>query len=113
VRTTLTGDTVRPVALIFEGDDFVISYPWKEQVEYWEGDHGFRFDAGWGVDPGILIVPSRQIWAEVMPTWLVDRRAEVLQRLEAHSGHELAEDVHGIYRNDPSYRCLSRPPGEL
>jgi hypothetical protein len=99
------------VAVIFEGDDFVISYPWKEQIDYWEGDHGFRFDAGWGVDPAVLVVPSPGIWAEVMPDWLLNRREEVVDRLAAHSGHRLAEDIHGIYRNAPDDRRLIRADG--
>jgi hypothetical protein len=100
-----------PIGLIFKGNGFEISYPWKEQIDYWEGDQGFRFDAAWGVHLGRLMVPSAEIWAEVMPAWLIGRRAEVVQRLAKHSGHEIAEDIHGIYRNDPNHRRLSRASG--
>ena len=44
------------------GDDFRIEYRWKEEVVYWEGSQGFRFDAGWGADPSVLYVPSAGIW---------------------------------------------------
>jgi len=56
----------------------------------------------------VLYVPSAEIWAEVMPRWLRDRRDEVASRLETFSGHRIVEDVHGYYRNSPDARSLQR-----
>jgi hypothetical protein len=94
------------------GDGFRIESRWKEEVIYWEGDHGFRFDAGWGVDPSVLYVPSAGIWQEVMPAWLRDRRDDVLARLRQHSGHILQEDIHGHYRRAPESRILTEKEDE-
>jgi hypothetical protein len=92
----------------YVGDGFRIEYIWKEQVAYWEGPRGFLFEAAWGVDPGVLIVPSPDIWAEVMPAWLRDRRDIVITRLKEHSGHIIKEDIHGMYRNDPEDRVMKQ-----
>jgi hypothetical protein len=91
----------------YVGDGFRIEYRRKEQVAYWEGQNGFLFDAGWGVDPSVLYVPSDQIWVEVMPEWLRARRDVVLNRLRDHSAHVLQEDIHGYYRNSPAGRYLT------
>jgi hypothetical protein len=91
------------------GDGFRIKSTSKEEVAYWEGSQGFLFDAAWGNDPPTLYVPSEAIWAEVMPSWLSGRRAEILERLRSHSGHRLVEDIHGHYRNEPQRRRLSDP----
>lgn len=92
----------------FRGDGFEIEHRWKEQVIYWEGGHGFLFDAGWGADPPVLYVPSPDIWREVMPVWCRDRRDEVIARLRDHSEHVLKEDVHGYYRESPATRVIAR-----
>jgi hypothetical protein len=92
----------------YKGDGYEIEWVWKEVVIYWEGDRGFSFDAGWGVTPSVLYVPSASIWAEAMPDWLRARRDEVLERLRAHSSHDLMEDVHGHYRNRPEARQVTR-----
>ena len=86
------------------GDGFRIEYRWKEQVVYWEGSQSFVFEAAWGVDPGILILPTPAIWADVMPEWLQGRRDIVLARLREFSGHTIEEDIHGMYRNHPEGR---------
>lgn len=89
------------------GDGFRIEYRYKEEVVYWEGSHGFLFDAGWGVTPAVLYVPSADIWQEVMPAWLRQRRDEVVGRLRDHSAHSVQEDIHGYYRQHPQDRVLS------
>ncbi|MGN6608639.1 MAG: hypothetical protein ACTHMS_16720 [Jatrophihabitans sp.] len=94
--------------MAYVGDGFEIESRWKEEVVYWEVDQGFLFDAGWGVTPGVLYVPSAEIWVEVMPDWLRYRRDEVVARLRQHSEHVLEEDVHGYYRNRPADRLVSR-----
>jgi hypothetical protein len=91
-----------------EGEGFTIEHRWKEETIYWEESQGFLLDGGWGVDPPVLYVPSAEIWAEVMPPWLRDRRDEVVDRLETFSGHRIVEDVHGYYRNSPDARSLQR-----
>lgn len=63
---------------------------WKEEVVYWEGAHGYVFDAGWGVDPGVLYVPSSASWDSAVPQWLQGRRDEVVSRLAEHSRHRIA-----------------------
>jgi hypothetical protein len=79
----------------FDGGRFAIEWRWKEEVVYWEGGHGFLFDAGWGVDPPWLYVPSPRIWDVVVPRWLTGRRPEVVERLVAHSGHRVMDDDAG------------------
>jgi hypothetical protein len=97
------------VALVtFKGDGFEIEHRWKEEVIYWESEQGFLFDAGWGVNPPVLYIPSVAIWREVMPDWCRERRDEVVARLREHSQHALQEDVHGYYRNSPGARLMRR-----
>lgn len=108
-RTTLSdSQPYRAGMVIYQGDGYEIEAVWKENVVYWEGDHGFSFDAGWGVTPGVLYVPSAAIWAEVMPDWLRERRDAVLARLREHGSHDLMEDIHGYYRNSPEARQVAR-----
>ena len=92
----------------FKGDGYEIEWVWKEVVIYWEDGHGFTFDAGWGVTPGVLYIPSAAIWVEVMPEWLRERRDEVMDRLRDHSNHDLMEDIHGQYRHHPEARHVTR-----
>ena len=79
----------------YRGDGFAVEPRWKEEVVYWEGDLGFVLDAGWGVDPPVLHVPSDSDWAQVAPPWLRGRRDVVLRRLREHSGHALVVDADG------------------
>ena len=69
---------------------------------YWEGDHGFQFDCGWGVNPPVVYLPNSQLWDEVVPDWLVGRRAEVEERLRRHSGYTVAETDRGYRPTDAS-----------
>jgi hypothetical protein len=90
--------------MAYVGAGFEIEDRWKEQVVYWEGDWGFLFDAGWGVEPPVLYIPAPDIWAEVMPGWCRERRDEVVARLRDHSNHVLNDDVHGARFVDPDQR---------
>ena len=92
----------------YRGDGYEIEWIWKEVVVYWEGNCGIAFDAGWGVSPGVLYVPSAAIWAQIMPDWLAQRRDEVLGRLRAHSGHNIADEIRGFYRSHPERRQVTR-----
>ena len=69
---------------------------WKEEVVYWEGTQGYRLDAGWGVEPGVLYVPSAADWDRVVPPWLRGRRDHVVSRLAEHSRHRI-EDADDPY----------------
>ena len=62
---------------------------WKEEVVYWEGDQGYVLDAGWGLAPSVLYVPSSGVWDKSVPAWLRGRRDEVVGRLAEHSGHRV------------------------
>ena len=66
-------------------------------LTYWEGDKGFVFECGWGVDPGTVVVPNDEYWDKVVPPWLVGRRAEVVDRLTKHSGHIVKEEGASIF----------------
>jgi hypothetical protein len=92
----------------YAGAGYEIEHRWKEEVVYWEGRRGVLFDAGWGVEPPVVYVPSSSIWPDVMPDWCRERRDEVVARLREHSDHEVREDVHGYHRNDPGSRLLRR-----
>jgi len=70
---------------------YEIELRWKEEVVYWESGHGYVLEAGWGVDPPVLYVPSAALWDDVVPAWLSGRRAEVLDRLVRRSGHVVKE----------------------
>ena len=73
-------------------------------VVYWEGCTGYVFDAGWAVDPP-LFIPSAEMWNEVVPDWLQDRRDVIVDRLASLTGFSLREDVHG-YGNEASRRVI-------
>jgi len=93
-------------AVTSDGHSFRVEPRWKEGVGYWEGEHGYLFDAGWGVEPPVLYVPSASMWDDVVPAWMQGRRGAIVSGLEAKSGHVLAEDVHGYYRQAPVSRVL-------
>lgn len=78
---------------------------------YWEGDHGFQFDCGWGVSPPVVFIPESHLWDDVVPDWLVGRRAEVAERLRRYSGYTVA-DADAGYRPADASRIRS-PATEL
>jgi hypothetical protein len=73
-----------------------------EMLVYWEGDHGFQFDCGWGVSPPVVHLPSSHLWDDVVPDWLVGRRAEVEERLRRYSGYTVADTDVGYRPTDAS-----------
>jgi hypothetical protein len=77
-----------------------------EKLIYWEGDHGFQFDCGWGVSPYRVYLPNAHLWDDVVPDWLVGRRAEVADRLRRHSGYTVADTDDG-YRPTDAWRFRS------
>jgi hypothetical protein len=77
-----------------------------EKLIYWEGDDGFQFDCGWGVNPYVVYLPDGHLWDEVVPAWLVGRRAEVAERLRRHSGYTVADTDAG-YRPSDAWRIRS------
>ena len=81
-------------------EPFEIQFRWKEEVIYWEGDRGFVFDGGWGVDPIETYVPDDENWDRVMPDWLVGRRDLVVERLVANPSH--------LVRADPGFNTPMR-----
>ena len=85
----------RPGDELTPGATFSVQSEWKELVHYREGDRQMTFDAGWGVKPPVLYVPDVSIWDDVVPPWLVGRRAQVTARLRAHSGHVLESTTRG------------------
>ncbi|WP_157001051.1 hypothetical protein [Agromyces laixinhei] len=89
------------------GEDmtFEVEGRWKEEVIYWEGSRGFVFDAGWGVQPLVLYVPSEAEWDSVTAEWMVGRRALIVSRLAERSGHVLRE---GGYKGGPAGRTVLR-----
>lgn len=76
---------------IFDDGNFRIEAVWKELIEYWEGDHGYVFDAAWGVEPGDLYVPAPEGWDASTPEWMNGRRDEIVARLVAFSHHSVVE----------------------
>jgi hypothetical protein len=81
-------------------DGFEVEPRWKEIVIYWEGDRGYAFPAGWGVEPPVLYVPNETAWTRSMPDWLRERRSEVIARLAAVSRHRLEIDQRDEIRED-------------
>ncbi|MGN6722321.1 MAG: hypothetical protein ACTHJM_06895 [Marmoricola sp.] len=75
----------------FQGDGFSIEFEWKEVVHYWEGSHGYWFDAGWGASPPALNVPEPDKWDACVPEWMRGRRDVIVSRLVQHSGHTVID----------------------
>jgi hypothetical protein len=71
----------------YDGGSYRIESRWKEEVVYWEDCRGVVFDAGWGVKPPVLYVPTAAFWDQIVPSWLRGRRDQVIERLREHSGH--------------------------
>lgn len=84
-----------------------VQFRWKEEVVYWEGDRGFVFDGGWGVQPSVTYVPDEEAWDQVVPEWLVGRRDEVIRRLAMEPGHVI--EVSGNYTQGEGWRQETRP----
>lgn len=87
-----------------EEKTFEVQGRWKEEVLYWEGSRGYLFDAGWGVSPPVLYVPSDEEWDSVTAEWMIGRREEIVARLVEHSGHVVREGPF----SGPSGRTLTR-----
>lgn len=79
----------------FHGEGFAIEAVWKETVWYSEDDRRHAFDAGWGVDPPVLYVPTAEVWDRHTPEWMHGRHDVVVARLVAHSGHRVVESPTG------------------
>jgi hypothetical protein len=77
-------------------EDVRIEFRWKEEVIYWEGDRGFMFDGGWGVDPPVTYVPDAASWDAFVPEWMRGRREEIVGRLRAEPGHVVLEAPLGV-----------------
>lgn len=77
------------------GPEYEVEFRWKEQIYYWEGDHGLYLDGGWGVRPTVTYVPSAAIWDDVVPEWARGRREQIVQRLIDSGPHRVVE---GDYR---------------
>ncbi len=103
---TQRGRRVKPDDLPFN-DAYEIELRWKEEVVYWEGDRGFSMDAGWGVEPPVVYVPSTALWDRVVPPWLLGRRAEVVDKLVQRSKH-VVRDTDGGYSPGDDYRSVTR-----
>ncbi|MFB2585832.1 hypothetical protein [Herbiconiux liukaitaii] len=71
--------------------NFEVEARWKEEVYYWEGERGFLFDAGWGVEPPVLYVPTAEDWEACTPPWMHGRRDLILSRLDGFARHRLRE----------------------
>jgi hypothetical protein len=84
----------------YDGGSYRVESRWREEVVYWEGSRGVVFDAGWGVKPPILYVPTQSVWDEAVPPWLRGRSTEVIARLREHSGH-VVEETEAGYRSGP------------
>jgi hypothetical protein len=84
---------------------FEIEFRWKELCIYWEGTKGFAFDGGWGVTPIVTYVPDETSWDQVVPEWLVGRRAIVVERLMKNPEHAVRTDLGFL----PGDRTMSRP----
>ena len=85
--------------MLVSSDGSEVEFRWKEVVVYWEGERGFTFDDGWGVDPLVTYVPDEATWDRVVPVWLKGRRTEVIERLKAEEGH--------VVKDDPGFRALA------
>ena len=87
--------------------EYEVEPRWKEEVVYWEGARGFVLDAGWGVDPPVVYVPSAALWDRVVPAWLRHRRAEVVPRIAQGSRH-LVKEIDSGYAAGDGFRSVVR-----
>jgi len=59
---------------------------WKEGMRVVdEQGRSFMFDCGWGVDQPVAYVPAVERWTSSVPTWLHDRREDVIEAMKAAS----------------------------
>ena len=79
--------------MIHSAGDFRIEARWKEEVAYWEGPHGYVFDAAWGKEPRNLYVPEAEDWSERTPRWMWGRRDDIVDRLTKFSQHNIVEEA--------------------
>src|SRR3979409_2123459 len=70
-----------------------------EKLVYWEGDHGFQFDCGWGVNPPVVYLPNSDLWDDGGADWWGGRGAEKLRR---YSGYTVADTDAGYRPTDAS-----------
>jgi hypothetical protein len=67
---------------------------WKEElVVSDEEGRSFLFNCGWGVSPPVAYVPSAADWGRCVPSWLQDRRDEVIAVMKTLN-HVVDEDTH-------------------
>lgn len=64
-------------------------------------------DAGWGVEPPVVYVPSAALWDQVVPPWLLGRRVEVVDRL-AQRSKRVVEDTDDGYTPGADVRLVRR-----
>jgi hypothetical protein len=74
------------------GDDVEIVVG-RETVHYWQGDLGYRFDAEWEAPPGIVYVPTPELWNSCVPAWMQDRRDQIVARLATDTGRDVADSA--------------------
>ena len=65
----------------------------KKKSSIREGAHGYQFDAGWGVTPAVLYVPAAEDWPVVTPSWMQQRRQEIVSRLIESSQADVVEEA--------------------
>ena len=65
---------------------------WKEIIVVSDEEgRTYVVSCGWGVEPPVAYIPAASIWRAKVPTWLHDRRDEVIAVLE--SLHHVVDDV--------------------
>jgi hypothetical protein len=82
---------------------------WKEEVVYWEGQHGFILDGAWGVTPPKTFAPDAATWDEATPEWLHGRRDEVVGRLKRAPFRHVVVEENASHWGDPGRRVVTRP----
>ena len=71
------------VSRVFRKKVYRVRVVGRETIEYREGDVAFSFNAGWGVRPPVLEVPSEREWREWVPEPFRERREEIVERVAA------------------------------
>jgi hypothetical protein len=65
---------------------------WKEELLASDEERRvFVFDCGWGGDPLVVYVPSVEDWHRCVPSWLHDRRDEVIAAMKKTLNHTVRE----------------------
>jgi hypothetical protein len=70
-------------------DSFSLYEEWKELLVYRDAHGEYTFDCGWGVTPGEVYIPTREVWLARAPAGLRDRYDLIVERIRTRTGYTI------------------------